>query len=98
MVMTDSANSLLSTLEISNSVQSSGTSGGYITDVGTSASDSLLNSKLLVDGLTFYRDSNTIENGVLWIDKDKLERTRSIAAQTLDADRLEDAYTLDLLN
>jgi len=62
MVMTDSANSLLSTLEISNSVQSSGTSGGYITDVGTSASDSLLNSKLLVDGLTFYRDSNTIND------------------------------------
>jgi len=62
MVMTDSANSLLSTLEISNNVQSSGTSGGYITDVGTSASDSLLNSKLLVDGLTFYRDSNTIND------------------------------------
>ncbi len=57
---TDSGNSLLSTLEISNNVLSSGTSGGYITAIGTSASDSSLNSQLQVDGLTFYRDSNSI--------------------------------------
>lgn len=60
MVMTDSANSLLATLEINSASQSSGTSGGYITTVGTSASTSLLNSKVDIDGLTFYRDSNTI--------------------------------------
>lgn len=59
---TDSTNSLLSTLEISNSVLSSGTAGGYITAIGTTASDSELNSQLLVDGLTFYRDSNTIND------------------------------------
>jgi flagellar hook-associated protein 2 len=62
MVMTDSANSLLSTLEISNNVQTSGTSGGYVTAIGTSATDSQLNSQLQVDGLTFYRDSNTIND------------------------------------
>ncbi len=62
MVMTDSANSLLSTLEINNSVLVSGTAGGYITDPGTSASDSLLNSELKVNGLTFFRDSNAIND------------------------------------
>jgi len=62
MNMTDSANSLLTTLDINNSVASTGTAGGYITDVGTSASDSSLNAKLQVDGLTFYRDSNSISD------------------------------------
>ncbi|MCG8607456.1 flagellar filament capping protein FliD, partial [bacterium] len=56
---TDSTDSLLSTLEISDDKQSSGTSGGYITAVGTSASDSSLSAQLQIDGLTFYRDSNT---------------------------------------
>ena len=59
---TDSTNSLLSTLEISNNVLSSGTSGGYITAIGTSATDSSLNAQLKVDGLTFYRDSNGISD------------------------------------
>ncbi len=62
MDFTDSANSLLSTLEISNNVQTTGTSGGYVTSIGTSATDSLLNAKLQVDGLTFYRDGNTIDD------------------------------------
>ena len=59
---TDSTNSLLSTLEISNNVLSSGTAGGYITAIGTTATDSALNAQLLVDGLTFYRDSNSISD------------------------------------
>lgn len=59
---TDSTNSLLSTLEVSNNVQAAGTSGGYITSIGTSASNSQLNAQLTVDGLTFYRDSNTIND------------------------------------
>jgi len=59
---TDSANSLLSTLEINANVQTSGTSGGYVTSIGTTASDSELNAKFVVDGLTFYRDSNTVSD------------------------------------
>jgi flagellar hook-associated protein 2 len=58
----DSANALLANLEISNNVQAAGTAGGYITAIGTSAEDSALNSKLTVDGLTFYRDSNNIDD------------------------------------
>jgi len=60
MGMTDSSASLLTTLDINSNVLSAGTAGGYITNVGTSATDSELNSKLQLDGLTFYRDSNAI--------------------------------------
>lgn len=60
MGMTDSADNFLQAMEVNSAVQSTGTSGGYITSVGTSAADSLLNSKLTLDGLTFYRDSNEI--------------------------------------
>lgn len=42
-------------------------------------------------------DANTAENGVLWIDKDKLERTRSLVAPMFPADRLDQAYTLDFV-
>jgi flagellar hook-associated protein 2 len=80
MDMTDSTNSLLSTMEISAAVASSGTSGGYITAVGTSASDSSLNAQLLVDGLTFYRDANSITDlldGVTMTIKDVTETTES---------------------
>lgn len=62
MVMTDSGSSLLATMQVNSASQSVGTAGGYITAVGTSASDSLLNAKLQVNGLTFYRDSNTISD------------------------------------
>ncbi|MFQ5649941.1 MAG: flagellar filament capping protein FliD [bacterium] len=101
MVMTDSANSLLSTTEISNSVQSSGTSGGYITSVGTSSSNSTLNSQLVVDGLTFYRDSNTINDiltGVTMTLKDVTTTTESLQVSvdtesvTKELQDLLDAY------
>jgi flagellar hook-associated protein 2 len=62
MAFTDSGSSLLATLEINNAVLSAGTAGGYITDIGTSSTDSLLNAKLNVDGLTFYRDGNAISD------------------------------------
>lgn len=60
MDFTDSADNLLQTLAVNSASQSLGTAGGYITDVGTSSSTSLLNSKMTVDGLTFYRDSNNV--------------------------------------
>ncbi len=62
MDFTDSADTLLNTLELNSTSQAAGSSGGYITSVGTSASNSSLNNQLTVDGLTFYRDSNTIED------------------------------------
>lgn len=59
---TDSADSLLDFIEVNASVQTSGSSGGYITEVGTSSSTSLLNAKFNIDGLTFYRNSNYISD------------------------------------
>ena len=60
MGLTDSTDGLLAAMQVNSASQSSGTAGGYMTDIGTSASDSLLNAKLNLDGLTFYRDANDI--------------------------------------
>jgi flagellar hook-associated protein 2 len=54
----------LDDLNINNAAQTTGTSGGYISDPGTSASTSLLNSKFDLDGLTFYRDSSTVTDAL----------------------------------
>lgn len=91
MGMTDSANSLLATLEINSSVQSSGTSGGFITNVGTSATDSALNAKLQIDGLTFFRDSNTINDildGVTLNLKDVTTATETLTV-SVDSDSVK---------
>lgn len=39
-------------------------SGGQIYDVGTSATDSKLNSQFVLDGLTLYRDSNSVDDAL----------------------------------
>lgn len=64
MDFTDSTDGLLSFLEVNNTVQSSGTSGGYITEVGTDSTNSMLNSKFTIDGLDFYRDSNSVSDAI----------------------------------
>ncbi len=64
MDFTDSSDGLLSMMELTNASQSTGTSGGYITEVGTSATDSQLNSKFTIDGLDFYRDSNSVSDAI----------------------------------
>ncbi len=56
------SSSLLDTLNINNNAQTSGTTGGYVYNVGTSASDSALNSVFVLDGMTMYRDSNKIDD------------------------------------
>jgi len=58
------ASTLLDSLEVNAAVQSSGTAGGYMHNVGTSASDSELNSQFTLDGLTFYRDSNNVTDAI----------------------------------
>lgn len=58
------SSALLDALNINADTQSSGTSGGYITYVGSSVSDSELNSKFVMNGLTFYRDSNTVDDAL----------------------------------
>ncbi len=60
----DSANGLLAALEVNTAAVASGTGGGYVTDIGTSESDSLLNSKFVLDGLTMYRSSNQVSDAL----------------------------------
>jgi flagellar hook-associated protein 2 len=64
MTFTDSPDSLLTTLGLNTAVVASGTTGGYVTDVGTSESDSELNSKFVLDGLTMYRASNQVSDAL----------------------------------
>ena len=58
------ASSLLDDLNINNNAQTSGTTGGYMYAVGTSESTSELNSKFNLNGLTFYRNSNTVTDAI----------------------------------
>lgn len=79
------ASSLLDTLGVNAAVASSGTSGGYITEIGTSRADSLLNSKFTMDGLTFYRDSNVVDdalNGVTLKLLDTFATPETVTIQT----------------
>lgn len=59
---TDSANGLLGLLEVNNAAVAAGTGGGQITNVGTSETDSDLNSRFILDGLTIYRSSNQVSD------------------------------------
>ncbi|NIA18559.1 MAG: flagellar filament capping protein FliD [Simkaniaceae bacterium] len=83
---TDSADSLLGSLEINNLVQSTGTAGGYITDIGTGATDSLLNAKFTLDGLTFYRDSNNVTDAISGITLQLLNTFSTTETITVNAD------------
>ena len=83
---TDSADSILSGLEVSNNSQMSGNSGGFITNVGTGVTDSLLNSKFEINGLTFYRDSNNISDALTGVTLDLLNTFATSQAITVSAD------------
>lgn len=61
---TDSANGLLSLLEVNANTVASGSNGGQIVAVGTDATNSELNSKAIVDGITIYRDTNVINDAI----------------------------------
>ncbi len=58
------ASTLLDDLQINAGTQASGTAGGYMYAVGTSASTSNLNSKFTLDGLTYYRDSSNVDDAL----------------------------------
>ena len=83
---TDSADSFLSGLEVSNNSQMSGSSGGFITNVGTGVTDSLLNSNFEVNGLTFYRDSNNVTDALTGVTLDLLNTFTTPQTVTVSAD------------
>lgn len=86
MDFTDSADSLLATLQVNSASQSSGTAGGYITYVGTSASDSLLNAKFTLDGLTLYRDANNVTDAITGVTLQLLDTFTTTETVTITAD------------
>ena len=86
MGFTDSADSFLSGLEVGNNSQMSGSSGGFITNVGTGVTDSLLNSKFIVSGLTFYRDSNNITDALTGVTLNLLNTFTTPQTVTVSAD------------
>ncbi len=86
MEFTDSADSLLASLGVTAAVASTGTAGGYITDVGTSATTSMLNSKFNIDGLDFYRDSNNVTDALTGVTLKLLDTSAATQTITVVAD------------
>ncbi|ARA94795.1 flagellar hook protein FliD [Rhodothermaceae bacterium RA] len=60
----DSGAGLLAQIGLSNNALAAGTTGGQVTLVGTSETDSELNSKFTLDGLTLYRDTNQVSDAL----------------------------------
>ncbi|MEM9665398.1 MAG: flagellar filament capping protein FliD [Bacteroidota bacterium] len=58
----DSAGGLLSLLQLNTDAVAEGTGGGQVNAVGTNETDSALNSRVVLDGLTIYRDSNQLSD------------------------------------
>lgn len=86
MDFSDSADNLLQALEVNSASQTTGASGGYITDVGTSASNSLLNAQLNMDGLTFYRNANDITDMLSGVSLRLLDTFATPETMTVSAD------------
>jgi flagellar hook-associated protein 2 len=55
---------VLAGLEVNNTAVRSGSGGGAVHAVGTSATDSALTASFQLDGLTLYRDSNTVSDAL----------------------------------
>lgn len=77
---------LLDDLQVNAASQSSGTAGGYITEVGSSASTSMLNAKFQLDGLTFYRDSNNVTGAIEGVTLQLLDDSNTAEDITVNAD------------
>jgi flagellar hook-associated protein 2 len=60
----DSAAGLLALLGVTNDAVATGTGGGQVVAVGTSETDSELNSKFVLDGLTLYRSKNEVSDAI----------------------------------
>ncbi len=60
----DSDNGLLALLELDSPATASGTGGGQVTNVGTSEQTSDLSSSFTLNGLTMYRDTNTVDDAL----------------------------------
>ena len=102
MDFTDSDDNLLTMLDVNSSSESSGTAGGYITSVGSSITDSELNAKFELNGLTFYRDSNNVTDALTGVTLNLLNTFSDIETITIAPDvegvKLEVQNFLDAFN
>ncbi len=80
------SSSLLDTLGVNNNAQYSGSTGGYVYNVGTSATDSELNSIFTLDGLLMYRDSNNVDDAYTGITFKLLDTFSQPVTVTVDPD------------
>lgn len=60
----DSQHELLKELDLGQGQQATDTGGGEVYRVGTGETDTALNSEFALDGLTLYRDSNTVTDAL----------------------------------
>ncbi|MFB3137902.1 MAG: flagellar filament capping protein FliD, partial [Phycisphaerales bacterium] len=86
LTFTDSANGLLSLLEVNSASVATGTNGGQITAIGTSETDSALNSQFILDGLTLYRSSNAVSDALEGITLSLTQTTTTAADFTVEPD------------
>ncbi|SVC41834.1 uncharacterized protein METZ01_LOCUS294688 [marine metagenome] len=73
-------------MDINSNSVGSGEAGGYITYVGSSLTDSELNSKFVVNGLTFYRDNNNVTDALTGVTLDLLNTFTTPQTVTVSAD------------
>ncbi len=86
LAFVDSANGLLAALELTNNAVVSGTSGGQVKAVGTSETDSELNSKFVLDGLTLYRNSNRVTDALVGVTLELKQVSTGAAEFTIGPD------------
>lgn len=73
-------------LGISNNALASGTTGGQVTAVGTGETDSELNSKFVLDGLTLYRNSNQVSDALEGLTINLQQSSPSLEEFTVEPD------------
>jgi len=64
LMFEDDPDGILGSLGINNDAMAADGQGGMITEVGTSATNSQLNSKFELNGLTLFRDSNQVDDAI----------------------------------
>lgn len=91
----DSAGGLLAALGVTNDAVAEGTGGGQVTAVGTSETDSQLNSKFTLDGLTLYRSSNQVADALdgLTLDLKKAGEPKAAFSVAPDAESIKEDVT-----
>jgi len=80
------SSSLLDDLQVNAAVQSTGTAGGFIHEVGTDETNSMLNTKFTLDGLTLYRDANNVTDAITGVTLQLLDTFATTESISITAD------------